>query len=203
MILYRTLSLFSAVSNTRILALLINAGQTVRTLRINPTLRFAVRWSSNKVSQTGARSLGSNNSALRIRSARVRFTWIGGHRWRWFNLRTMNKRIARKASSAAADRVMIDNDTLGVLTAGSRARVNALVIIAGLVLLALGADGTLRSTGWRCTNKSSLAGANGVAVQSSAVAIGSTGRGFARFERRFNRDWRTAIQRVSGIPRHT
>lgn len=70
---------------------------------------------------------------------------------------------------------MVHRETVGVLSAGTWARIGALVVDACLVLRALGADDAAWTAGWRDAGESRLAQAHRVSVGSATVAVGSTG----------------------------
>lgn len=77
------------------------------------------------------------------------------------------------ALRAAADGVVVHHLAASVLSASSWARVSALLVQAGLLQRALGARHTFRPARWWCSNKTTDARAHSVAIDLSALAVGS------------------------------
>lgn len=102
--------------------------------------------------------------------------------------------ITGESGLAAADRTVIEYSAIGLLTAGSRARVDALLILADPVQRAIGARDALGSTGRGSSLIGGLTRANGLTVRLSALAVRSAGRRSARIALVLDRFWRNVVR---------
>ena len=85
---------------------------------------------------------------------------------------------------------MVPHVTPRALRTGAGARVDTLLIDAGLVLRAFGTNGALRPTSGRAADEGGQAGAHGLAVGLPALAVGPTRRGLAGVPgRRLGQHW--------------
>lgn len=202
MILNRAPRQFSARTGARVLAPLVDASRGVEAVGVTGALWPAVRRASDEIEQAGAGWLRSDHLALGIRAARAGRARIARVLERWLRNvvpGALHQRIAGVAVGAGANGVVVDRQALGVHSAGARARIRALVLYAGLVLGALGADDALWPTGGRYSDESRLAEAHSVAVVDAAVAVGSAGRRLARVNghrRRCHLYFRAQVDRI-------
>lgn len=96
---------------------------------------------------------------------------------------TLSKRVSSKSRCTATDRVMVDHLTPGIEATGARAGVSALLVDASSVLATVGTDHTLWPTGWRTADIVGLARAHSMPINSSALAVRTTWRWYARILR--------------------
>lgn len=173
-------------SRTRILAALINAGQSGRTLSVQRTLWPAVGRTANEIGQTGAHSRLTHDTALGVATAGTGYARILiGLRTLWLILPrgTAHERIAAVAGSTRANRVVVGHLADGLVTTGARTWVDAPLVHASSVLGALGTDRALRSTGGRSANVIGDAGADRMSVHLTALAVRTAWRGTAGLNR--------------------
>lgn len=83
---------------TRVLALLVDAGQVTGTLAVADTLRSTVGRYPEEVRQTGARRTRPRDLALRVRTAGRRYTWVlrSSLHWRSFGCASRGKKEREK-----------------------------------------------------------------------------------------------------------
>lgn len=186
----RATSEIAAGSDAGILAAFVYTSGVGRTLGVVRALRSAVRWSPDEVWRAGAGGSGADYLALRIRS-----TWVGCAFVFAIGLRSLScirhpraedERIAAVAGGAGANGTVIDDEALGVQTTSRWTRIHALVVDAGFAARAFGADRALGSATRRRSDEAGFARAYRMAVEDSAVAVGTAGRRFAGLERRYS-----------------
>lgn len=114
---------------------------------------------------------------------KVYFAKLKGLFLTW-NPETPGERVSREPGTARADRAVIDDLALGILTASARARVHALLVDASLVGGAFSADDALRSAARRGADVLRKTGAYRLAVVHLALAVGAAGRRVARINGR-------------------
>ena len=92
----------------------------------------------------------------------------------------LHEGVSSVASDTDAASRVADHSALGVLTAGSRARVAALLVDAGQVLGALAVGHALGSAVGRCADKADQARAGRLVTSNPALGVGTAGRRLAR-----------------------
>lgn len=91
-----------------------------------------------------------------------------------------DERVPREARWAAANGIVVDYLTLCSDTAGSRTRVYASLVAAGLILWTVGANRAFRSAGRRRSNVAGHATAHRLFVNYSTDTVRSAGRRVTR-----------------------
>ena len=124
-------------------ALLADAGVQAGAVGADDALGSAVGRRADVRRPAGADGTTAGVTALGVRSARRRAARVLGRGRGDGHRAAARPGVAAEAGRAVADRVVVDDSALGVLVADARARVDALVASAGLVLRALGVAGAL------------------------------------------------------------
>lgn len=88
-----------------------------------------------------------------------------------FQLRTPDKWIPCKARHATTYRIVVDYLTFGFYSARSRARIDALQIVTGLVLGTFGTNHAFGPTCGRSADITHIAGTNCVSVYFTALTV--------------------------------
>lgn len=119
----------------------------------------------------------TNDSTNCVRTARRGLTRISWRRLLNHLDLASNERIASVSWRATAYRIVVDDLTFGIDSASSRARVAAFLIATSLILRTFIASHTFGTTSWRGSNVSRYARANCLAVDLSALRVGTARRG--------------------------
>lgn len=191
----------AARSRTGIHASLLLAGQMVLALVVIGALRPAVRRSSDKVGLAGAGRLVADLAANGIGTTRRRHARIVGTLF-LLGGQTSGDGVSGHARLATADGVVVHHLALGIVAAGTSARILALLVNAGTVLGALRADHTLRLAAGRGTDVTLHTAAHRVAVGVLALAVRTAGRRLAGILRTAgdHLDERARAMRIAGVP---
>lgn len=134
---------------TRIYTFLIYASSGSWTLGANNTFRSARGWAANVGFQAGAHSMIINIATLTIWSTWRRTAGILLRYWFWlFSNSAMSERIAGVARWTRTNWNMIYDITTSILSASTRAWINALISYASFISAAFCTNNTLRSAGF-------------------------------------------------------
>lgn len=93
----------------------------------------------------------------------------------WYRIAS-RERVTRQSGRAAADRIVVDDLTSGLLSARSRTRVATFVVQARLGQRTFGTHDAFVFAVRGSSDQPGLAGADGVAVDNSANTVRSAGR---------------------------
>lgn len=202
----------STCPRARVDTLLSDTGSVAWTFGIDGTFWATIGRNSNIVRQTGAGSNFIGISALRELSTRC---WVArinrlrsGRRLCYHNSDTVAEWIASKSWRTLADRVVVGDLTPGVITTGTGARINTLLIDTSSQLVTIRADHAL----WATVRRSSLecrgTCTHTYSINFSVLAVGSARIGITWVSINFNRlGWRYDltsrgwIARVAGVTR--
>ena len=124
---------------------------------------------------------------------------------------TVPETITLEALGAAADRAVVDNPTVCVRTAGSRARIDAFLVDTRAIRGTVGADNALRSTIGGRSDHIAQTGAFCLASYNGAKCVGSARMRTARIGRKRTqscffhygvRDWNYKFKQVINLHVH-
>lgn len=186
MILNRASGHFSTSFNTRIFTPLIYTSSRMEAIRVINAFWSTIWRTTDIVQQAGACGLRTDHSALRIRSARIRWAWISKILERWLchvGPSTLNKWITSVSICTSANGIVVHRQTFSVQSTGTWTRIRTLVLDASLVLRTLRAHYTFWPTCRRNTDESWLTKTHCMSIVHATVAIRSTRRWFTRIER--------------------
>lgn len=195
---YSTFSLITACARARISAFFSHASLVAWAFGTDHAFRSAIWRASNVVGQTRARRALSNGLTNGIGSTRRRHARVGINRlwsyfrWRctkyefrtrklnWLNFKLTRNRVASSewissvSCNASTNRAVVDGLALSILTAGTRAWICALLVVASSCLSTLIANDALGSAVWRATLIANQTRADSLAINLSALAVWST-----------------------------
>lgn len=120
MILHGALGEIAASARARILAPLIDTRGGAEAFRIVGAFRSTIRRTADVVQQARAGRMRADHLALRVRAARIRRARVSiTFRQRRYSadLKAVYEGIAGVAVGAAADRIVVHRETVGVLSA--------------------------------------------------------------------------------------
>lgn len=168
-----TVSVLPASSRTRVLALIVDAGQVRHAIRIQDTFRpTALVGIPHVVRETRARSGPVSFLANSVGSARTRVARIQGNLRQSNRLKVAeNERISDVTLQADAVRRVAHHATVSVLAASSRTRVPALLVDTGQIALALAVADTFRFAIGGHSDKFQQARTGGRLAYNSALGV--------------------------------
>ena len=165
---------------TGVTTLLLDTGQVVGTLSVDQTLRSAAHVRvSDVVLDTPAGSGSVPGGALCVGSAGRGIAGVDrvGSGDDLGQERAAREGVSGVLGGAGADGVVVDGGTPGVVPTGPDTGVGTLLLDTGLVTRTLSIEDTLRPTVGRGSDEARETGAGLVAVDLSALSVGTTRRG--------------------------
>ena len=159
--------------------LLLNTGQVVGALSVDKTLWSAAHIGvTNVIRNTSTSPCSLPCSALSISTARCWVAWINdlrsGDDFR--NEGTSGEGVSCVANWTVTDGIVVDCSTSCIVTTSTNAWVTALVLDTSFVAWTFGIQDTFRSTVWWHTNVAWQTSTGLIAIDFSALGIGSTWR---------------------------